>query len=55
MSKELLNDASKVIAACVEQLTLMRQRVRERFEEECLDELIKQLDLVLEKLCKKGI
>lgn len=53
MRTEVLNDASKVIARCVDQLRLMRERTVDRFEEECLRDLMVELDWVLDKLCRE--
>lgn len=53
MPTAVLNDASKVIARCVDQLRLMRERTVDRFDDECLRDLLFELDWVLEKLCKE--
>lgn len=53
MPTEVLNDASKVIARCVDQLRLMRERTVDRFDDECLRDLMVELDWVLDKLCRE--
>lgn len=51
MPKEILNEASTVIAKCIEGLKVVQARQQIRFEYECIGEIASDLEVVLDKIC----